>query len=149
VITVQPRPIRPDISVGDRPARRESAREGAFREPIEAAGRRIGDAALQVVVDGAGGYPFLLQLVGAQTWRLHPDVDEITVEDATLGVIRARRRLAAIIHEPALSAASDIDKSFLLAMAQDDGPAKMADVQQRLDVDVDYASTSYASSRPN
>lgn len=41
----------------------------AFREPIETAGRKIGDAALQVMVDGAGGYPFLLQLVGAQTWR--------------------------------------------------------------------------------
>lgn len=112
----------------------------AFREPIETAGRSIGDAALRVMVDGAGGYPFLLQLVGAQTWRLHPDVDEITVADATLGVTRARRRLGALIHEPALSAASNIDTSFLLAMAQDDGPSKMSDVQQRLDVDVNYVS---------
>jgi hypothetical protein len=112
----------------------------AFREPIETAGRSIGDAALQVMVDGASGYPFLLQLVGAQTWRLHPATAEITVEDATLGVARARRRLGALIHEPALSAASDIDKSFLLAMAHDDGPSKMADIQQRLDVDANYAS---------
>ncbi len=112
----------------------------AFREPIETAGRSIGDAALQIMVEGASGYPFLLQLVGAQTWRLHPAVAEITVDDATLGVTRARRRLGALIHEPALSAASDIDKSFLLAMAQDDGPSKMADIQQRLDVDVNYAS---------
>jgi len=112
----------------------------AFREPIETAGRSIGAAALQVMVDGADGYPFLLQLVGAQTWRLHPAAPEITVEDATLGVTRARRRLGALIHEPALSAASDIDKSFLLAMAHDDRPSKMADIQQRLDVDVNYAS---------
>ena len=112
----------------------------ALREPIESAGRSIGDAALQVMVDGAGGYPFLLQLVGAQTWRLHPAAAEITVEDATRGVTRARRRLGALIHEPALSAASDIDKSFLLAMAQDDEPSKMADIQQRLDVNVNYAS---------
>ncbi|MGI8576763.1 MAG: AAA family ATPase [Nocardioidaceae bacterium] len=112
----------------------------AFREPIETAGRSIGGAALQVMVDGASGYPFLLQLVGAQTWRLHPTAAEITVEDATLGVTRARRRLGTLIHEPALSAASDIDKSFLLAMAHDNGPSKMADIQQRLDVDVNYAS---------
>lgn len=39
-----------------------------------------------------------------------------------------------------LSAASDIDKSFLLAMARDDGPSKMADIQQRLDVDGNYSS---------
>lgn len=114
--------------------------ERAFREPINAAGRSIGDQALQIMVEGARGYPFMLQLVGAQTWRLNPDSAEITVDDATRGVARARRRLGALVHEPALSAASDIDKSFLLAMAQDDGPSKMADIQQRLDVDVNYAS---------
>jgi hypothetical protein len=112
----------------------------AFREPIEATGRRIGETALNVMVDGARGYPFLLQLVGAQTWRLHPDEDEISESDASTGVTRARLRLGALIHEPALSAASDIDKSFLLAMARDDGPSKMADIQQRLNVDVNYAS---------
>ena len=114
--------------------------ERALREPIEAAGRSIGDEALEVMVDGASGYPFLLQLVGAQTWRLHPDEAEISPADASLGVARARRRLGALIHEPALSAASDVDKSFLLAMARDDGPSKMADIQQRLNVDVNYAS---------
>lgn len=114
--------------------------ERAFREPIYAAGRSIGDQALQIMVDGARGYPFMLQLVGAQTWRLNPEAAEITVDDATRGVARARRRLGALVHEPALSAASDIDKSFLLAMAQDDGPSKMADIQQRLNVDVNYAS---------
>lgn len=119
---------------------RRSDVERAFREPIEAAGRRVDDAALRVMVDGSAGYPFLLQLVGAQTWRLNPAAREITVDDATNGVARARRRLGALIHEPALSAASDIDRSFLLAMAQDDGPSKMANLQQRLGVDVNYAS---------
>lgn len=119
---------------------RASEVERAFREPIEAAGRHIGDAALQVMVHGAAGYPFLLQLVGAQTWRLHPDAAEVTVEDATLGVARARHRLGTLIHEPALRLASDIDKAFLLAMAHDDGPSRMADIQQRLEVGANYAS---------
>jgi hypothetical protein len=114
--------------------------ERALREPIQKAGRDIGDEALQIMVDGARGYPFLLQLVGAQVWRMNPSAPEITVDDATRGVVRARRRLGALIHEPALSAASDIGKSFLLAMAQDNGPSKMADIQQRLGVDVNYAS---------
>lgn len=114
--------------------------ERGFREPINTGGRSIGDQALAVMVNGARGYPFLLQLIGAQTWRLHPDAPEITSEDATHGVARARRRLGALIHEPALTAASDIDKSFLLAMAQDDGPTRMADVQNRLGVDINYAS---------
>ncbi len=111
-----------------------------FREPIEADGRRISDEALEVMVRGARGYPFLLQLVGAQTWRMHPEAPEITVEDATKGVTRARRRLGALVHEPALSVASDVDKDFLYAMAVDDGASKMADIQQRLGVGDNYAS---------
>jgi hypothetical protein len=114
--------------------------ERAFREPIEASGRGISDEALAIMVEGARGYPFLLQLVGAQTWRLHPTASEITVEDATQGVARARRRLGALVHDPALRAASDVGKAFLLAMAQDEGPSKVADVQQRLGVSVNYAS---------
>ena len=93
----------------------------AFREPIEAAGRSVGDAALHIMVDGADGYPFLLQLVGAHTWRQHPDRREITVDDATAGVAAARRRLAALIHEPALHGLSDMDRAFLHAMAHDSG----------------------------
>ena len=81
-----------------------------FREPIEAAGRTIDEHALEIMTEGCRGYPFLLQLVGA------------------------------LVHEPALSALSDIDRNFLLAMADDDGPSRMADIQQRLGVDVNYAS---------
>jgi hypothetical protein len=82
----------------------------------------------------------MMQLVGSQTWRLHPAVPEITVEDATEGVTRAQRRLGALIHEPALNAASEIDRSFLLAMSTDDGPSRMADLQARLGVNTNYAS---------
>lgn len=114
--------------------------ERALREPIEASGRIIVGDALDAMVDGTNGYPFLIQLVGAQTWRLHPHSIEISVEDATQGVSNALRRLGALVHEPALAGASDIDKSFLLAMAKDDGPSKMSDIQQRMGVDVNYAS---------
>lgn len=114
--------------------------EQGFREPIEAGNRSVDDDALQLMVDGARGYPFLLQLVGAQTWRVHPERSTISVEDARLGVDQARRRLATLVHEPALHAASDVDLAFLRAMAQDDGPSKMAAIAQRLEVDARYAS---------
>lgn len=42
--------------------------------------------------------------------------------------------------EPALADASDIDKSFLLAMAKDDGPSRMKDIQERLEIDANFAS---------
>ncbi|MCW2135444.1 ATP-binding protein [Arthrobacter sp. VKM Ac-2550] len=112
----------------------------ALREPIESSGRTISNEALQVMTDGTNGYPFLIQLVGAQTWRLHPSAAEISVKDAHQGVAKALRRLGALVHEPALADASDIDKSFLLAMAKDDRPSKMSDVQERMGVNVSYAS---------
>ncbi len=112
----------------------------AIQEPTEASGRRIDPEALEIMVEGTRGYPFLIQLVGAQTWRLHPKIGSISTADAVEGVARALRRLGALVYEPALKDASTIDKSFLLAMAKDDGPSRMADVQRRLDVDVNYAS---------
>ena len=112
----------------------------AIREPIEVAGRAIGDEALEVMASGTGGYPFLIQLVGAHAWRLHQNRSDITVDDAQEGVAKALRRLGALVYEPALSGASAIDKSFLLAMTRDDGPSKMADIRERLGVDVNYAS---------
>jgi hypothetical protein len=112
----------------------------AIREPIEEAGRTIGDDALVVMVQGTGGYPFLIQLVGHRTWRVHPQVQEITVDDAREGVIQARRRLGSLVYEPALAETSDVDKTFLLAMAKDDGRSKMSDIQQRLGVNESYVS---------
>lgn len=112
----------------------------AIREPVEANGRRVGDDVLVEMVEGTRGYPFLIQLVGARVWRLHPSELEISPDDAQLGVSDALRRLGSLVHEPALADASDIDKSFLLAMAKDDGPSKMADIQRRLNVGVNYAS---------
>lgn len=112
----------------------------AIRKPIEMAGREVGDEALAVMTNGTRGYPFLIQLVGAQAWRLHPSESQITVDDAREGVSRALRRLGALVYEPALAGASAIDKTFLLAMTKDDVPSKMADIQERLGVDVNYAS---------
>lgn len=45
-----------------------------------------------------------------------------------------------MVHAPALAAASDIDKSYLLAMAKDDGPSKTSDISQRLNVKKGYAN---------
>jgi hypothetical protein len=112
----------------------------ALHDPIVANGRDIGEDALKTLVGGADGYPFLIQLVGYHAWRQHPTVAEITDDDVRVGVLAATRRLGTLVHEPALGALSDIDKSFLVAMAKDDGKSKMADIQERLGVDVNYAS---------
>jgi hypothetical protein len=92
------------------------------------------------MVKGTRGYPFLIQLVGSQVWRLRKSESEISMESAREGVADALRRLGRLVYEPALADASDIDKSFLLAMAKDNGPSRMKDIQQRLAIGANFAS---------
>jgi hypothetical protein len=112
----------------------------AIRTPVEANGRKLSDEVLAVMAEGTRGYPFLIQLVGAQVWRLRQTEPEISMESAQKGIAKALRRLGTLIYEPALAGASTIDKSFLLAMADDDGPSRMKDIQRRLAIDANFAS---------
>ena len=111
----------------------------ALEGPIRDAGREVASDALDVMAEGTQGYPFLIQLVGAYSWRVNTDAPDISLADAGTGVANARRRLGSLVHEPALADASDIDKSYLLAMSRDDGPSKTSDIADRLEVDKKYA----------
>ena len=112
----------------------------AIERPIADAGRTIAADALQLAVTATAGYPFLIQLVGYRIWRQHPERGKITVDDARVGVEEARRRLGSLVYSPAFQACSDIDKTFLLAMARDDGPSKISDIAKRLEVKPDYTN---------
>jgi hypothetical protein len=111
----------------------------ALEDPIKEAGRQVDPDALELMIEATLGYPFLIQLVGAHCWQAHREAPRIDLADAEAGVAGARRRLGSLVHAPALHDASDIDKSFLLAMSKDDGPSKMADLAKRLDVPKEYA----------
>jgi hypothetical protein len=96
-----------------------------------------------VATTGTGGHPFLIQLVGFWTCKLADTTDDRTAIDeaaAAAGVQAARRRLGSLIHEPALQDLSEVDRTFLAAMAIDDGPSRRADIAARLDSDANYAS---------
>lgn len=112
----------------------------ALREPIESAGREVAANALEAMAAGTEGYPFLIQLVGSYCWRAHRDAGTLSLADVEKGVPAARRRLGSLVHAPALAQSSAVDKSFLLAMAEDDGPSRMADIGERLGVSSRYAS---------
>jgi hypothetical protein len=114
----------------------------ALRTPLRTAGYTITDPALQVAAAGTGGYPFLIQLVGFWMCKLADSADSSLIEDAAAaaGVQAARRRLGSLIHEPALRDLSHVDRTFLAAMAVDDGPSRMADIAARLTADANYAS---------
>jgi hypothetical protein len=111
----------------------------AIAQPIGARGKSITSDALDAMVAAIEGYPFFIQLVGDQVWRKAGTADEITLGAAQEGIAAARRRLGQLVHAPALAETSDVDKSFLLAMTQDDGPSLIGDIAKRLNVDSNYA----------
>jgi len=117
----------------------DAAVREAIAEPIATHGKSIVSDALDVMVAATEGYPFFIQLVGDQVWRKAGTASEITLATALEGIVAARRRLGQLVHAPALAEASDVDKSFLIAMAQDDGPSLLGDIAERLKVNSNYA----------
>jgi hypothetical protein len=111
----------------------------ALKEPIEGSGRRVAADALEAMAEGTHGYPFLIQLVGSHCWRVDRDAPQISLADAKVGITSAKERLGSLVHEPALRSISGTDRSFLVAMSNDDGPSKMSDIADRLNADAKYA----------
>lgn len=118
----------------------ETAATQALHEPIQLAGRTIGPEALAAAVEGARGYPFMVQLVGYHAWRADTESPEITVAHVEAGVVAAQQRSGTMIHEPSLHNLSEIDRTFLAAMAVDDTASRTADVATRMEVDLNYAN---------
>ena len=112
----------------------------AFQEVVAANGRTIGAATAQLAARSTGGYPFLIQLVGYHAWRQHPNRKEISADDVSFGSEAAARRVGSLVFEPALNDLSAVDRTFLLAMATDNGPSKMADIANRMNADSNYTS---------
>lgn len=115
--------------------------EEALQEPAERMGKPFSSEALAHAVEGTGGYPFLIQSVGYESWRAARSFASIDRNSAEAGVVAARRRVGSLVHEPALAGISDVDKSFLVAMSRDDGPSRMSDIAERLGSTPQYANT--------
>lgn len=111
----------------------------ALREPIEESGVTVDEKALDAAVAATEGYPFMIQLVGYNVWRCAVG-GHIGVDEAEKGIERARRRLGNLVHATSLSDLSDVDKTFLVKMAEDDGPSSVTDIAERMDVRKNYIS---------
>lgn len=117
----------------------EEVRRG-LAVPLADSGREITPAALDLAAAGTHGYPFMIQLVGNQMWRAARGAERIEEGHAADGVGRAQRRIGDLVHDPSLSAVAPTARSFLMAMAQDDGPSRLGDIAERMGVEGNYAS---------
>lgn len=112
----------------------------ALRTTITQEGRSIADEALEEATQATGGYPFMIQLVGYHVWRKATG-DTIDLAAVRAGVPAARKRLGSTVHETALADLSDVDRTYLVAMSQDEEESSTGEVARRLGETPYYAST--------
>lgn len=110
----------------------------ALAEPVEKVGFTWESDALTDAAEACGGYPFMIQLIGQQCFKRKRS-NFITVDSVAEAAVVAKRKLVQLVHEPALADLSEVDRTFLVAMAADDGPSTMSDIAQRLGVNSQYA----------
>ncbi|RSX52197.1 ATPase AAA [Bifidobacterium goeldii] len=121
----------------------------AFEDTFEDSGIAIEGKALDMAAKATEGYPFMIQLVGYHIWRIayrrsknsdHAGSVTVTEQDTEQGIANALSRLGDAVHGPELDGLSPIDKTYLLAMAQDDGPSSTSTVAERMGKDAAYAN---------
>lgn len=81
----------------------------------------------------------MIQLVGYHVWRRgHGDL--IDIDAVAAGIPAARTRLGSTVHATALADLSAVDRTYLLAMAQDDGRSDNGEIARRLGVSATYGN---------
>lgn len=111
----------------------------ALRDPINNSGYSITPDALAEAVSATRGYPYLIQSIGFHMLQQTKNIETIDIGVAQRGIEKAIRSIGSLIHEPALQGLSDIDRSYLAAMSQDDGPSSTGDIAHRLRQTPQYA----------
>ncbi|NEG70481.1 ATP-binding protein [Bifidobacterium choloepi] len=117
--------------------------EQAFAETIHAGDKQADDNVITRLAEATNGYPYMIQLVGYYAWQNADRGDGpsvITMDEAERGIATAQTMLGSMVHGPAFDELPDMARSYLLAMSQDDGPSKTADIASRLGHDTGYAN---------
>lgn len=115
----------------------------AIAQTIADGGREIDAQALDRAANTIEGYPFKIQLVGYHSVRNQKDGGPVTGAAEAVGIDAARRRVGRHVHTPALRPLSPVDRTYLLAMAQDDGPSRTRVVAERMGVPVTQYAGEY------
>jgi len=110
----------------------------AYHSAAKKSGRLVGAKVIDLMTSAAHGYPYLFQLIGDRVWNITDTI--IDEAHAIEGIESAKRRLGSAVLDTSLSDLSDLDRTFLLAMAQDNGPSQMADISERMGVSKQQAT---------
>lgn len=78
------------------------------------------------------GYPYLIQVVGAQAWQHAKGAPVIEIEDVNAVRRESIGQMIRNVHQPALRDLSPGKLAYLETMLEDDGPSTVSDVERRL-----------------
>lgn len=107
--------------------------ERGLRETAAIGGRSFTPDALKLAVAHTAGFPYMMQLVGRESYRNATSHDgDITTADVVAGVPAAARQLGQAVLAPVERRLTPAEHDFLVAMAVDNGPSRMADLIERL-----------------
>lgn len=118
----------------------------ALESTFSDTGFHLSPTDLDRATEATGGYPYMIQLVGYHIWRIarrdNPSARTVFVStsEVTTGIRNAMTRLGDTVHGPEMDDLSPVDRTYLLAMAQDDGPSLTSDVAKRLGKDSAYGN---------
>ena len=115
--------------------------QAALRVPIDRHGGRIDDDALELATNESGGHPFTIQLLGYHTWEMAAQDRHIMLKHAQAGALEAEQAVLEQIVKPIWSSLSDMDRSFLHAMAIDDSDSDINQVAARIGRSPNFAQT--------
>ncbi len=113
----------------------------ALRQPIQDAGGEVTDEALETMVKASSGHPFTIQLLGYHSWQAAFEdqrASRIKVEHARKAVQEADLAELDQIVKPVWSGLSEMDRSFLVAMALDVDTSTIGDLATRMDRSANY-----------
>ncbi|WP_206214375.1 ATP-binding protein [Adlercreutzia sp. ZJ141] len=112
-----------------------------IRLTIEEGGRHIEAEALEKAVEASDGFPYLMQLVGFQSWAQHPDLPIVSSDDVDAGISLAKKNFSERVLEATYYDLSEKDLAFLQAMLADKSDSRLADIAKRLCAPSNYTST--------
>ena len=104
----------------------------ALVKPAADRGVSFGEDALELLVAESGGYPYLVQLLGYQTWRAAKGASRIGLEHARTGAAAAMAEMEALF-QARWDGLSDLERDYLYAVARHgNGPVEVGEVQAAL-----------------
>jgi hypothetical protein len=98
----------------------------ALMTPAQQAGKPMDLAAAQYLAEQSGGYPYAVQICGDSAWIEALDDEQIRLAHARAGTERAESRMAAGLYASRWNQASNRERQYLVALAEELGDGVVA-----------------------